>query len=140
MLSAYSFTEARSHLTAVVDRALSHHPQIIKKRKQSEQDIVLIDIETQKQLLSHLSFSPEELLEDDGSVTLALDGLSIFANGVTREEAKQDLLEQLHVYAEEYLDHIDQYRHAPNRIAHFPYIMRMALCDSEQELAQWMDA
>ena len=62
------------------------------------------------------------------------------ANGNTKEEAMNDLLEQLQVYAEEYLAHINEYRYAPNRKAHLPYVLRIALCENEQELRQLLNA
>ena len=104
MFLEHSFTDARSHLTAVVDKVISNQPQIIRKRKQSEKNVMLIDTETQKELLTGFSFMLGEIPEEDGSITLALDVLNLYANGITKEEATNDLLEQLQVYAEEYSD------------------------------------
>ena len=140
MFLEHSFTDARSHLTAVVDKVLSNQPQIIRKRKQSEKDVMLIDTDTQKELLAGFSFTLDEFPEEDGSITLALDVLTLYANGNTEEEALNDLLEQLQVYAEEYLTHINEYRYAPNRKAHLPYVLRIALCENEQELRQLLNA
>ncbi len=140
MFLEHSFTDARSHLTAVVDKVVSNQPQIIRKRKQSEKDVMLIDTVTQKELLAGFSFTLDEFQEEDGSITLALDVLALYANGNTEEEALNDLLEQLQVYAEEYLTHINEYRYAPNRKAHLPYVLRIALCENEQELRQMLNA
>ena len=140
MFLEHSFTDARSHLTAVVDKVISNQPQIIRKRKQSEKNVMLIDTETQKELLTGFSFMLGEIPEEDGSITLALDVLNLYANGITKEEATNDLLEQLQVYAEEYLAPINAYRYAPNRKAHLPYILRIALCENEQELRQLLNA
>ena len=140
MFLEHSFTDARSHLTAVVDKVISNQPQIIRKRKQSEKNVMLIDTDTQKELLTSFSFMLDEIPEEDGSITLALEVLNLYANGNTKEEATNDLLEQLQVYAEEYLAHINEYRYASNRKTHLPYVLRIALCENEQELRQLLNA
>jgi antitoxin YefM len=138
MLSQHLFTEARSKFTTIVDHVQNLSPQVIRRRKKTETDVLLITTELQKQLLAHLSFIPEVLTEDDGSVTLALDTLELYVNQPTVEAAYQDLADDLIGYAQDYMKNRVLYLNSSNRNQHFPYVLRILLCDSKEEVVQLM--
>ncbi|MCF8564867.1 hypothetical protein LLE49_09065 [Alicyclobacillus tolerans] len=92
-----------------------------------------------KDPLWKFSLKPELLHEENGSITFALDVLGIYANGDTVQEAKTDLIEQLKVYTEEYLTNIQLYHNASNRKHHLPFVLRVALCDSDEDLEKLLD-
>ena len=43
------------------------------------------------------------------------------------------------IYAEDYKDRIQLFLHAPNRRGHFPCILRIWLCDSDEEIRSLHD-
>ena len=52
----------------------------------------------------------------------------IVATGATEQEVIADLASNLAEYAEEYLtDNFRLYFHSPNRRAHFPYVLKVAM-------------
>lgn len=136
MLSQHLFTEARSKFTTIVDHVQSLSPQVIRRRKKTETDVLLITTELQKQLLSHLSFLPEVLMEEDGSVTLAFDTLELYANQPTVEAAYEDLADDLIGYAQDYMENRVLNLNSSNRNHHFPYVMRILLCVSKEEVVE----
>jgi len=63
--------------------------------------------------------------EDDGSVTVAVDRLEWAVNTLTQEAAVRELIQDLRQYAEDYIASSELYLRAPNRRAHFPYVLQI---------------
>ena len=85
-------------------------------------------------VLTDYKLNPEIIKEDDGSITLALDSLEIYANNSTLDLAACDLIEDLKVYSQDYMDRSQLFLQAPNRKSHFPYVLKVLLCDSDTEI------
>ncbi|WP_157872717.1 hypothetical protein [Desulfoscipio gibsoniae] len=63
-----------------------------------------------------------------------LDQIDIAVNGPTLDEAIEELIRELKTYAEDYRDNMSLFLNAPNRKGHFPYILRVWLCDNTRKL------
>ncbi len=138
MLPEHNFTDARKGLSSLYDQVFnSFKPAIIKRKKAEE--VLLLRVDLQKMLLSHFSLKPEVILEDDKSVTLALDHLEIFVNGGSLEDAIQELIADLKYYSQDYIQRSQLFLHAPNRRAHFPYILRVLLCETDKEIRDLLE-
>jgi len=133
MLAELNITKARQNLSSLYDQVYNTYEPKIIKRKQTE-EILLLRVDLQKMLLSNFKLKPEVINEDDGSVTLALDQLEIYVNSNSLKDAINELIVDLKHYARDYMNRSQLFLNAPNRRSHFPYILRILLCDSDEEL------
>lgn len=69
-----------------------------------------------------MKIKAEVLPETNGSITIAVDTLELVVNAPTKEEAEAELLSELKIYAEDYMDRLDIFAAAPNRAAHLPIV------------------
>lgn len=133
MLSELQFTEARNQFSTLYDSVFNSFNPTIVKRKQTEQ-VALLRVDLLKMILVDYKLNPEIIKEDDGSITLALDSLEIYANNLTLDIAANDLIEDLKVYAQDYMDRSQLFLQAPNRKSHFPYVLKVLLCENDKEI------
>ena len=133
MLSELQFTEARNQFTTLYDSVFNSFNPAIVKRKQTEQ-VAMLRVDLLKMVLEDYKLNPEVIQEDDGSITLALDSLELYSNNSTLDLATKDLIEDLKIYAQDYLDRSQLFFHSPNRKPHFPYVLKILLCDNDEEI------
>ena len=138
MLSELNLTDARKEFSSLYDQVFNLFKPTIIKRKKSE-EIMLLRVDQQKMLLAYYSLKPVIITENDGSITLALDNLEIYSNGSSLEEAIKDLIDDLKIYALDYLEHSQLFLNAPNRKSHFPYVLRVLLSDSDDEIRDLLE-
>ncbi len=132
MIEQKLFTEARKELSDVFDTVvIKQRPVVINRRKDA---VALIEREQLKELLSRYTASAEELPEQDGSMTIAIDELDIAVNGTDKEAAVKELIEELRSYATDYLERLPLFLAAPNRRSHYPYVLRILLASNDDEL------
>ena len=133
MLSELQFTEARNQFSTLYDSVFNSFNPAIVKRKQTEQ-VAMLRVDLLKMVLEDYKLNPEVIQEDDGSITLALDSLELYSNNSTLDLATKDLIEDLKIYAQDYLDRSQLFFHSPNRKPHFPYVLKILLCDNDEEI------
>lgn len=138
MLDELQFTDARKDFTSMYNEVFNSYKPMIIKRKQAE-EVLLLRTDLQKMLLSNFTLRPEILPEKDGSITLALDILEIFVNGETLNKAIIDLVQDLKNYAQNYIDRSQLFLNAPNRRPHFPYVLRILLCENDEEIRSLLE-
>jgi len=133
MLTEVQFTKARKNLTEIFDSVWHRFMPALIKRRQAEA-VLLVRRDLQEDILRAYEFKPEVLPEEDGSVTLALDELGIAVNAATFEEAVEELIREIKIYAEDYVKRPELFINASNRRGHFPYVLRIWLCNNEQDI------
>lgn len=138
MLEELKFTEARNDFSSLYSKVFNCYQPVIIKRRQGE-EVLLLRNDLQRLLLEKYSLKPEVIQEEDESVTLALDELELYANGRTVEEAAQELVQELKFYAQDYIERSQLFINSPNRRAHFPYILRVLLCNSDEEIRKLLE-
>ena len=138
MLTEVNFTEARNDFSSLYDQVFNAFKPAIINRKKTEQ-VLILRADLQKMLLSCFSLKPEVITEDDNSVTLSLDQLEIYVNGNTLEEAIKILIDDLKFYAQDYIQRSQLFLHAPNRRSHFPYVLRILLCNNDEEIRSLLE-
>ena len=138
MLTEVNFTEARNDFSSLYDQVFNAFKPAIINRKKTEQ-VLILRADLQKMLLSCFSLKPEGITEDDNSVTLSLDQLEIYVNGNTLEEAIKTLIDDLKFYAQDYIQRSQLFLHAPNRRSHFPYVLRILLCNNDEEIRSLLE-
>lgn len=139
MLPELKFSEARSKLTEVVDRAQRFEIPVIKPRKKSEDFTILLRGEMLKALLDQQRCSDltvNTFHEDDGSITISVDPFDIAVNGATLEEAANRAAEDVIEYACEYMDpdNFALYYRSQNRHSHLALVVKTLLCDSKEQV------
>jgi len=138
VLEELKFTEARNGLSALYDRVFNHYQPVIIRRGRAE-EVLMLRTDLQRLLLEKYRLKPEVIQEEDGSVTLALDELELYSNGRTIEEAAWALVQDLKFYAQDYVERSHLFINAPNRRAHFPYVLRVLLCESDEEIRSLLE-
>ncbi|MDA8227988.1 MAG: exoribonuclease R [Desulfitobacterium hafniense] len=133
MLSELQFTEARNQFSTLYDSVFNTFSPAIVKRKQTEQ-VAMLRVDLLKMVLAEFTLKPEIITEEDGSITLALDSLELYSNNNTLDLATNDLIEDLKNYAQDYMQRSQLFLNAPNRRSHFPYILRVLLCNNDSEI------
>jgi antitoxin YefM len=138
MLEELQFTEARKEFTAMYNHVFNEYTPMIVKRKQAE-EIMVLRTDLQKMLLSQYSLKPEITTEDDGSTTMTLDQLDIYANAESVETATTQLIEDLKIYAQDFINRSQLFINAPNRRSHFPFVLRILLADNDEEIRSMLE-
>ncbi|WP_052219157.1 exoribonuclease R [Thermincola ferriacetica] len=138
MLDELQFTQARKEFTAMYNHVFNEYRPMIVKRKQAE-EIMVLRTDLQKMLLCKFSLKPEITTEEDGSITMTLDQLDIYTNAESLEEATKQLIEDLKIYAQDYIKRSQLFFNAPNRQSHFPYVLRILLSENDDEIRNMLE-
>lgn len=138
LLAELKFSEARSTFTNVIDRVQGLFPLLIQPRKQSEEYTFLMKEALVQQLLDGYKFEIRVVQEDEGSLYYWVDTLDLYGCGETPEEAINSLVEDVLIYAKQYLDNPARYFNAPNRRHHLPYMLKITLCNNAEEVKQML--
>lgn len=133
MLAELNITDARKEFSNLYDNVFNAYKPMIIKRKQTE-EVLVLRADLQKMLLSTYSLKPEILHEEDNSITLSLDQLEMYVNGQTMDDAINQLINELKIYAQDYIERSQLFLNAPNRRSHFPYVLRILLSENEEEI------
>lgn len=138
MFTEMKFTDVRNNFTSVIDRVQNLSPVVVKPRKKSETYTFLLNKEWVKQLLQEVKIKVNMYPEEDGSLTLGIDELELYANGDTKEKAFEELTEDLIQYAQDYMNEPHRYYNAPNRRHHLSYLFKILLCNNKDEVKQML--
>jgi len=133
MLSELQFTEARNQFSTLYDSVFNSFNPTIINRKQKEQ-VALLRVDLLKMVLEDYKLNPEVIQEEDDSITLALDSLELYSNSSTLDLAAIDLIEDLKLYSKDYMDRSQLFLQSPNRKSHFPYVLKVMLCENDDEI------
>lgn len=135
MLTEVKFTEARNQLSSLYDLVFHDYTPAVIRRKQSE-EVAVMRVDLLKNLLSNYDFGLAITHESDGSITLSLDCVELYANADNLEKAMDELIEDLKFYANDFIQRSQLFFNAPNRKEHFPYLFRVLLCENDTEIKQ----
>lgn len=128
---AMSATEVRRDWSAVMDSTIRQKPQFIKRTRDY---LMLADVNFMELLLDKYSFTAEELVEDDGSITLSLNEIDLVVNAPTEQEAVLTLARDILEYAQDYYREFNLWSVAPNRKDHIPYVMKALILDNIEKI------
>jgi hypothetical protein len=132
MINEYGFTEAKNDFSKVFNMVYNElKPAIIKRKK--DQEILMLRKDLLRDYLPS-EFKVEIYREKDGTVTLSMDTLEIAVNAPNMEGAVKELIKELRDYTKEYVERSQLFINSPNRKSHFPYVLRLMLCDSDEEI------
>ena len=126
-------TDVRKDWSTIMDSVSRKRPLFIKRTRDY---MMLASKEDVSTMLSYLKYQVREEVEPDGSITLTTDDMDLIVNAKTEEAAKKLMAEEISEYAEEYFDCYELYHNAPNRRAHFPFVMKALIANSIEEVEE----
>lgn len=122
------YSDARNAFADIFDAAVAHAPTRIARRRSGE--AVLIGREDLLALTEPFAFNPAVYFEKQG-VSIWLPELELWGRGSDFESAREDLIDEVRQYLEEWLADA-RLRAAPNRRPHAPWLVRALLLDDTQ--------
>lgn len=124
-------TEVRKEWSSVVDAVIREKPQFIKRTRDY---MFLSDIKTMDFLLSAYAFTAQKFVEEDGSITLALNEIDLAENGGNEKDARLKLAKAIMEYAEDFYQEFALWSAAPNRKNHLPYVLKALIIDNADKI------
>lgn len=109
-----------------------HQPLLIQRG--AEDFGLLLGAEEALLMLGDRRFNPE-VTRSDGGVSVWLPEFAIDGQGDNYGAAREDLLNEVRYYVGEYMGNARQFLAAPNRRAHFPYVLKARFADLHDQLA-----
>lgn len=130
-------SDVRKDFSRFIDQVVHEKPIAFKRNRDK---ILSLSTEQLNTLLEGFRFKALLFPEEDGSITITIDGFDLVANTSDREQAILKIAEELIDYAEDYLNQFPLYFKSENRRKHFPYIMKVALSEDIQAVVRLIDA
>lgn len=130
-------TEVRKEWGMFIDRVIHDKPELVKRNRDY---FLSISLEHTMRLLDGYRFKAETLPENDGSITLALNDIDLVVNAPDLDTAKKELAAELIGYSKDFFKEFKTYYNAPNRNAHFPYVLKVVLMEDVDTIAELIDA
>ena len=127
---AVNATDVRKEWSAVMDSVIREKPKFIKRTRDY---VFLSDLHTVESMLGAYHFSAKEFIEDNGSVTLALDQLDLVENGADRQEAIEKMAAGILEYAEDYYLDFSFWARG-DRVNDIPYVFMALIVNDIQKI------
>lgn len=139
MLRTLNVAEARAKFREVMTSAVhDHRPLAIARGSAVSEAIVVLGLDDLARFLSAYRF-PVTLEQGDGAVVASLADLELWGSGYTRQAAIRDLRDDLIQYAQDYFERASLFLQAPNRAHHAPWLLRVLLCESPEEVERLLE-
>lgn len=123
-------TEIRNNFSFYIDTVVRDKPIAVKRNR----DVLLFfSDQIIKDLLQDLKIHAE-LSKKDGIIIGTINGFDLVVSGESEQEVRQKLAEDLLEYAQDYMDNFKLFYNAPNRKAHYPYILKVLLSSNIDEV------
>lgn len=126
-------TEISKEWGQVIDSVVRDKPQFIKC---THDKMWLSNLDTMSEILDAYKFTAQMTIEDDHSVTLALNEIDLVENAPTEQEARHLLAEAIMEYALDYYNDYAYWSSAPNRKPHIPYVFKALIMDDMEKLGE----
>jgi predicted RNase H-like HicB family nuclease len=126
-----SYTEARSHLKALLDAA--ERGRVATVRRESAVT-ALVDVERLRHYLAMLIPSRAQVVPEAGGWSIFIPGLPVAADGATFDKAVAEMVEGLREYAEDWQDHLLD---VPNHRENWGIVQLISLSNDDQ-LREWL--
>lgn len=126
-----NYTQARAHLKDLLDAA--DEGRVATVRRDSGHAAV-VDVERLRRYLAAVCPSKAEVVAEADGWSVFLPGLPLAADGVTFDQAVEEMVQTLREYAEDWQDRL---RTAPNHEDNWGLVQLIALSDDAQ-LRDWL--
>lgn len=132
LLDEVSVTEARQmrqHYDNVV-----HGKRPFLMTRYRDPGAVVMAREDLARMLQRYRFTLDLLPEEDGHFTLWIPELNLGESGPTIKAARKALVDATRAYVQQYWNRYDAWQHIPDKSAQWPYVLRLSLAHSDQEI------
>ncbi|MET8862458.1 prevent-host-death protein [Nonomuraea sp. NPDC004580] len=126
-----SYTEARTHLKALLDAA--ERGRVATVRRESAVT-ALVDVDRLRHYLAKVIPSHAQVISEAGGWSVFIPGLPVSADGATFDQAVAEMIEGLREYAEDWQDHLLD---VPNHRENWGVVQLISLSDDTQ-LREWL--
>lgn len=138
MPEVLNITLARRTIGDVVTDAVVHHQPVPIERNGRDQALVLGRDDVLRLVAGH-EFHPE-VFSEEGAVSIWLPEFALYGRGGSFAAAQDDLLDEVRIYVEDYIERAAEFLRAPNRAHHYPWVLRALIAELKDELAEVMFA
>lgn len=129
-------TEVRNNFSYYIDTVVRDKPIAVKRNRDV---LLLFSDQVVKDLLQDLMIRAE-LTKEDGIMVGIIDGFDLVVSGESEQAVLQKLAEDLLEYAQDYMNDFKLFYNAPNRKAHYPYILKVLLSSGIDEIKGFINA
>ena len=135
-INVKNINEARKNFTTIFEEVLNSKEIICKNGKSiSEGQISIISTELLVELLSKYEFNPEITFDEKTKLfDIQLREIGQFAYAETIELAKEELIDMVEDYIEDYLEKVDVFRRFDGYKEHYPYILKLAHLENKEAI------
>ena len=130
---AKNATEVRKEWSSVIDSVVRDKPTFIKRTRDK---MWLSNLETMAEILEAYQFTAQKYVEEDGSVTLALNEIDLVENAENEPMARIKLAAAILEYASDYYNDYAYWSSAPNRKKHIPYVFKALIMEDVEKLGE----
>jgi hypothetical protein len=133
MLTHYNASEARAHLKQIVREAVRDERPVLLEPRDEDAAVVVSRTQLLEMLVSyecHIEIIPED---EDGGFTIWIEELRATTHGATFAAARDAAIDEAADHVRHFLQEWMRYKHT-DREKHFPYVARLALAESREEL------
>jgi antitoxin YefM len=131
-LVSLDFSRAKAGLSHVMTQVVHERsPQIIS-RHGGKEEMLLVATRDLADFLGRFRFDPRVTI-DAGEVTAELPQFGVLGFGETLEQAMEDLLEELRLYARDFFERASFYAET-DRAEHAPWLLRFAVTPADRQL------
>ena len=130
--ASLDFSSAKSTLSNLMTEVVHGHSPRIVSRHRGKEEMVLVGTGDLARFLDSFRFDPRVTI-DAGEVTAELPDVGLLGFGETLEEAMEDLVDELRVYARDFFERASFYAET-DRADHAPWLLRFALTSPNEQL------
>jgi len=130
--ASLDFSHAKSTLSGLMTEVVHGHSPRIVSRHRGKEEMVLVGTDDLARFLDSFRFDPRITI-DAGEVTAKIEHLGLLGFGETFDEAMDDLVEELRLYARDFFERASFYAET-DRAGHAPWLLRFALTPPDRQL------
>jgi hypothetical protein len=131
-LASLDFSRAKASLSELMTEVVHKHSPRVVSRHRGKEEMVLVGSDDLASFLDSFRFDTLVTIAE-GEVTAELSELGVLGFGETLEEAMEDLVEELRVYARDFFERASFYAET-DRAGHAPWLLRFALTNPDRQL------
>ena len=125
-------TDVRKSFSYNLDTAVYRKPLFVRR---THSNIVMVGSELFNSILQNVKITVNLSTDEDNTYIATTDEIDdIISTGDSSESAVAQLCRDLYEYAVEYYENYELYSHSSNRSGHLPYIMKILLSTSPEEV------
>ncbi|QSO48769.1 hypothetical protein [Alicyclobacillus mengziensis] len=132
-------SDVRQHFSEFVDTVVRDRPGFVTRNRDI---LAALNLEHLAVLVEPLQFHANLESDENQEYVGTVDEVEdIVVGGATKDEAMTAIAQMLIEYAEDYLtDSFRLYFNAPNRRKHFPYVLKVAMLDTVDDVKRLIHA